>query len=93
MKIVHQDALRSFVYLGDDEKEIGRIDYKVGTKGRVFAVHTEIVPAYQGQGLATHLLDALVAWAKDTGQTIVPVCSFSKKMFDTHPDLYKEVRA
>ncbi len=93
MDVTHQEERRCFVLQDKYGEEQGRIDYKVGTKGRVFAVHTEVQPPYRGKGLATLLLDALAGWAQETGQTVVPICAFSKKMFETYPEHYAHIAA
>jgi len=48
-------------------------------KGRVVFPHTEIDPAYKGQGLGGILVREALSDAARRGETIVPLCSFVRK--------------
>ena len=45
-----------------------------------FITHTEVDPAYGGQGIARRLIEEIIAEARRTGKKIVPVCSYAEKM-------------
>ena len=47
--------------------------------GRVVFPHTEIDPAYKGQGLGGILVREALSDAARRGETIVPMCSFVRK--------------
>ena len=55
---------------------------------RVVLFHTEVVPEYEGQGLAgrlaSHALDAAVA----SGRSIVALCPYIKTFVKRHPEPY-----
>lgn len=44
--------------------------------GRILFTHTEVDPAFQGQGLAGRLAADALADAATTGDTIVPYCPY-----------------
>jgi predicted GNAT family acetyltransferase len=44
--------------------------------------HTEVDPSLSGQGVGRQLLNALVAWARETGTKVLPLCPFAKSQFD-----------
>ena len=48
--------------------------------GRWVITHTEVDPAYGGQGIARKLIEALIEAARRDGAKIVPVCSYAEKM-------------
>ena len=48
--------------------------------GRWVIPHTEVDPAYGGQGIARKLIEALIEAARSSGAKIVPVCSYAAKM-------------
>ena len=48
----------------------------------VVIVHTEVDDALRGQGVGRKLLDATVAWARETGTKIIPTCPYAKAQFD-----------
>jgi len=53
---------------------------------RVIADHTHVPDAMRGQGVAGHLVDALIARARSDGWTIVPRCSYVAAAFKRHPE-------
>lgn len=78
-KIPDQDAEAelTFVVLDDD---------------RVLADHTLTPPALRGRGIASALVERMVADARREGFRIVPQCPFVVAQFDQHPD-WSDVRA
>ena len=47
-------------------------------------VHTEVPPAYQGQGLAGKLATAALDWARAGGHKVLPSCSYVKTFIAKH---------
>lgn len=58
----------------------------------VDAWHTETPPALRGQGIATRLVERLVADARREGFRILPTCPFVRALFDNRPD-WSDLRA
>ena len=52
--------------------------------GTILFTHTEVDPAFQGQGLAAKLAAEALADAVATGDTIVPYCPYINKYLRTH---------
>ena len=74
---------RSAAY--DGEKCVGECDYD--ENGAVWtAYHTEVDPAYGGQGIAGRLVSALAEAARVRGAKIMPTCSYVVRLFDTKPE-------
>lgn len=48
--------------------------------GRWVITHTEVDPAYGGQGIARRLIEEVIAAARRDGAKIVPLCSYAAKM-------------
>jgi len=68
---------RSAAY--DGEKRIGVAEFDA-RDGRWSITHTEVDPAYGGQGIARRLIEEIVAEARRAGKKIVPLCSYPEKM-------------
>ena len=68
---------RSAAY--DGEKRIGVAEFDA-QDGRWSITHTEVDPAYGGQGIARRLIEEIVAEARRAGKKIVPICSYAEKM-------------
>ncbi|MGN8026701.1 GNAT family N-acetyltransferase [Microbacterium sp. 22242] len=52
--------------------------------GEILFTHTEVDPAFQGQGLAAKLAAAALADAVAIGDTIVPYCPYIANYLRTH---------
>ena len=52
--------------------------------GSIRFLHTEIDPAFQGQGLAGQLASAALTDAVGRGEAIVPLCPYIAKYLETH---------
>ncbi|GAA4480750.1 GNAT family N-acetyltransferase [Microbacterium panaciterrae] len=52
--------------------------------GLILFTHTEVNPAFQGQGIASKLAAEALADAVATGDTIVPYCPYINKYLRTH---------
>jgi predicted GNAT family acetyltransferase len=55
----------------------------------VDAYHTLTPPALRGRGIATALVERLIADARREGLRIVPTCPFVSSQFDQHPEWSK----
>jgi predicted GNAT family acetyltransferase len=53
-------------------------------EGEILFVHTEVDPAFQGNGLAGRLAADALADAAASGETIVPYCPYIAKYLTTH---------
>ncbi len=80
---------RSAAY--DGEKRIGVAEFDA-RDGRWSITHTEVDPAYGGQGIARRLIEVLIAAARRDGAKIVPLCSYADKMM-RRTDEYADVLA
>ena len=58
----------------------------------VIADHTGTPVSMRGQGVATALVERLVADARREGFRIVPLCPFVESQFDLHPE-WADLRA
>ena len=75
---------------------IGRLTYQrrkseVGGN-TLIAVHTLVPPEIGGKGVAAKLVEALIADARESGDKIVPQCSYIEAAFRRHPE-WAELRA
>ena len=54
--------------------------------GRRYFVHTEIDPAFEGQGLGSILAKEALDAARTSGEPIVPLCPFIAGYVERHPE-------
>ncbi|MGJ0390494.1 GNAT family N-acetyltransferase [Microbacterium sp. CGR1] len=60
--------------------------------GAIRFIHTELDPAFQGQGLAGILAERALTDAAATGDAIVPLCPYIAKYLTTHEIPGAEIR-
>ena len=75
---------RRFEVLVDGEVA-GFARYRVDGDSLV-VLHTEVDPARRGQGLAQLLAEETLRALRDSGRTVVPVCSFFARYLREHPE-------
>ncbi len=68
-----------------DGVRVGFLDYSV-RGDTLTTLHTEIDPAYAGQGLGERLVAHVLDIVRDTGMALRPVCPFVKRFLQKHPE-------
>ena len=62
-----------------DGKLVGFIQYRLHD-GRMTMVHTEVEPAYEGQGVGSELAKVALEDVRDRGLKVVPRCPFIARL-------------
>jgi predicted GNAT family acetyltransferase len=60
--------------------EYGRV------RDRLVAIHTEVLPAFGGRGIASQLVKRVIADVRAAGGSITPRCPFFITHFERHPE-------
>jgi predicted GNAT family acetyltransferase len=63
----------------------GFAEFKL-TDDLVVFTHTEVDPAYEGQGVGSALVRDALDEVRGSGRKVLPVCPFVKSWIDRHPD-------
>jgi predicted GNAT family acetyltransferase len=79
-------------FIDGEGRRLAELTYTRSGPGAVVLVHTEVSSALQGRGVARKLVDHAVAWARQTGTKLIPVCTYAKSVFDRNPDLHDVLR-
>ena len=80
--VEHQPALSRFVIVEAGGTAV--LDYRREGQ-RLLALHTGVPEALRGRGLAALLTAALVAWCREHGLLLVPLCSYTAAWVQRHP--------
>ncbi len=67
---------RGAFYIERDGVRVAEMTYQRNAAARITIDHTEVDASLRGRGIARRLLDAAVAWARQTGTKITPRCSY-----------------
>jgi uncharacterized protein len=80
------EELRYELRLDGRDDVVGEIRY-TREPGRVTLVHTDIWPAYEGQGLGNELIAGALADIRARGLRMVPLCPFVAAYVRRHPEV------
>jgi hypothetical protein len=72
-------------YSGDLSSPVALLTYRMAGAHKMIIDHTE-VNDHKGEGVGTQLIDAAVAYAREHGIKIMPVCSFAKTLLENNSD-------
>lgn len=61
-------------------------DYRL-RDGVMFMTHTEVAPELEGQGIASELVRAALAHAREHGLKVRPLCSYVQAYVRRHPEV------
>ncbi len=69
----------------ENEEEAGLMTYTWAGERKFIIDHTEVNPEFSGQGVGRKLVMAAVAFAREHGLKILPLCPYAKSVFDKTP--------
>lgn len=85
LQVVNNEAEGRFeVWLGD---QVAYTEYRLLKTGILFP-HTEVPPAFEGQGVGGKLVRAGMAFARERGELVIPVCPFVAAFITRHPEYH-----
>lgn len=74
----------------DGDRVVGFTEYR--RRGDVIAfIHTEVLPEYEGKGVASRLISAALDVVREDGATVLPFCPFVRGYIAKHPDRYLDL--
>jgi hypothetical protein len=82
------DGLKGEFYIADLNKILAKMTYVWAGQNRFIIDHTEVGDELRGQGAGKQLVAQAVAFARDKGVKIIPLCPFAKSVFDKTPDYF-----
>lgn len=86
--IVHEEhGHRGSFFIEQGGTRVARMTYSRLGPAQVIIDHTEVDPALEGQGVARRLLDAAVAWARETNTKFLVTCPFASAQFARDPSI------
>jgi uncharacterized protein len=62
----------------------GILNYVV-KHGRIALVHTEVLPAFEGRGVAAGLTRFALDDARQRGLMVIAICPYVRRYLETHP--------
>jgi uncharacterized protein len=78
---------RGAFFIEREGNRLARMTYSRAADDLVIIDHTEVLQELQGLGVARKLLDAAVAWARQTKTRVMATCPYAKAQFAKDPSI------
>ncbi|QLC65190.1 N-acetyltransferase [Flavobacterium sp. LPB0248] len=76
------DIRKGYFEAIEEGKEAGKMTYTWAGDSKFIIDHTEVSPDFNGKGVGKKLVMAAVEYARTNNLKIIPLCPFSKSVFD-----------
>jgi hypothetical protein len=80
------DAAEANRYEAHLDGELAGILEYIVKRGRLALVHTEVLPAFEGRGLAAKLARFALDDARRRSLKVIPICPFVRSYLERHPE-------
>ncbi|MCV0441119.1 MAG: N-acetyltransferase [Hydrogenophaga sp.] len=81
--VEHQESdSKGAFYIQQGGQRLAEMTYSRTSPSLIIIDHTEVDASLKGQGAGRQLLDALVAWTRETHTKVIALCPFAKAQFD-----------
>jgi predicted GNAT family acetyltransferase len=74
-----------FFYIDVDGQHEAMMTFVFAGPDKIIIDHTEVKPGHEGKGFGKKMVAKAVAYARENGITIIPLCPFAKRVFDKEP--------
>ena len=77
----------------EGEDEMGEMTYSLANNGQLLIVdHTGVDDKYKGKGVGRELFEKLVEDVRKEGKKVIPLCPFTRSMFERNKDKWDVLR-
>ncbi|ADQ16943.1 GNAT family N-acetyltransferase [Leadbetterella byssophila] len=91
MEIKHSQTETKGIFEAiEDGLKVGEMTYSKAGTSKIIIDHTQVDPSQNGKGVGKKLVNAGVAYARENGLKILPLCPFAKKVL-TGSEEYQDV--
>lgn len=84
------DGKKGYLHIDVNGKEEGKMTFVFAGDDKIIIDHTEVNPGNEGKGFGKQMVTKAVAYARENGIKIIPLCPFAKSVFDKVPE-FKDV--
>lgn len=88
----HEADSKGAFFIQQGHERLAEMTYSRTNATLIVIDHTEVDERLKGQGAGRQLLDALVAWARQTQTKVIALCPFAKAQFDKDPSIRDVLR-
>lgn len=88
MEVKRQDDGKKGAFAAmENEVQAGLMTYTWAGNDKFIIDHTEVNPDFSGQGVGKKMVMAAVEFAREKDLKIIPLCPFSKSVFDKEMEI------
>lgn len=88
MEIQHVNNSKNGVFFVEEAgQRLAEMTYVWSGEDKFIIDHTEVSELLKGKGVGKQLVMAAVAFARQNGYKIMPLCPFAKRVFDSTPEI------
>ncbi|WP_236978856.1 GNAT family N-acetyltransferase [Membranihabitans maritimus] len=88
MKIKHdQTGSKGAFTAVSNGSEAGKLTYSKAGSTKIILDHTEVGPAFKGQGVGRQLVMKAIEYARGNQLKIIPLCPYAKSVFEKTPEI------
>ena len=89
LEIKHQEQNnKGEFFIAEQDQHLAEMTYSWAGDDKFIIDHTWVDNALRGQAVGRQLVDCAVAYARDKGVKILPLCPFAKSVFDKDESLH-----
>lgn len=81
----YETAGKGSITAWDGDRRAAEMTYSRTNPSLVIVDHTEVFDDFKGQGIGKQVVAAVVRWARENNQQIMPLCPFTRRMFQRTP--------
>ncbi len=78
---------KGFFYIENDGKTQAKMTFVFASERQIIIDHTEVNSNQNGKGFGKKMVESAVAYAREKGIKILPLCPFAKNVFDKNTNL------
>jgi predicted GNAT family acetyltransferase len=82
-----EDGGTGAFYIEREGLRLAEMAYTRSGPKQIIIAHTEVHEQLQGRGVARRLLDALIAWARETQTRVLATCPYASAQFAKDPSI------
>lgn len=88
-----EDDSKGRLVAKEGDQELGEMTYSLANEGQWLIVdHTGVEGSHQEKGVGKALFFRLVDMARNEQRKVMPLCPFTRSMFEKHKDLWDVLR-
>lgn len=77
---------RGIFYVEENDTVLAKMTYSESAPQQMIIEHTEVDEQLRGMNVGYELVHAAVEYARNHNYKVLPICPFTRKVFDKKPD-------